>query len=91
MPARYGGFETLVENIIGENCSPEIQYTVFCSSKDMPQKLTSYRGAALRYVPLHANGVQSIPYDILSMIKTVGHGFDAMLVFVDDQDGGAWI
>lgn len=80
VPARYGGFETLVENIIGENCSPEIQYTVFCSSKDMPQKLTSYRGAALRYVPLHANGVQSIPYDILSMIKTVGHGFDAMLV-----------
>lgn len=30
VPAKYGGFETLVENIIGENASPEIQYTVFC-------------------------------------------------------------
>ena len=24
VPAKYGGFETLVENIIGENCSPDI-------------------------------------------------------------------
>lgn len=22
VPAKYGGFETLVENIIGDNCSP---------------------------------------------------------------------
>ena len=34
LPAKYGGFETLVENIIGENCSPDIQYTIFCSAKD---------------------------------------------------------
>ena len=27
VPAKYGGFETLVENIIGENCSSNIQYT----------------------------------------------------------------
>lgn len=29
VPAKYGGFETLVENIIGDNCSPEVCYTVF--------------------------------------------------------------
>lgn len=45
VPARYGGFETLVENIIGDNCSPDIQYTVFCSSKDMPERLENYKGA----------------------------------------------
>lgn len=28
VPAKYGGFETLVENIIGDNCSPEVCYTV---------------------------------------------------------------
>ena len=33
VPANYGGFETLVENIIGENASEDIEYTVFCSSK----------------------------------------------------------
>ena len=32
VPAKYGGFETLVENIIGENCAPGIEYTVFCSA-----------------------------------------------------------
>ena len=64
VPARYGGFETLVENIIGDNCIPDIQYTVFCSSKDMPERLENYKGAFLRYVPLKANGVQSIPYDM---------------------------
>lgn len=69
VPANYGGFETLVENMIGENASPDIEYTVFCSSKDMPQSLTEYKGAELRYVPLHANGMQSIPYDIISLFK----------------------
>ncbi|MBR1981981.1 MAG: DUF1972 domain-containing protein [Akkermansia sp.] len=32
MPAQYGGFETLVENMIGENSSPEVEYTVLCSN-----------------------------------------------------------
>ena len=80
VPARYGGFETLVENIIGENASQGIAYTVFCSSKDMPERLTTYKGATLRYVPLRANGVQSIPYDIWSMIKVIGKGYDAIVV-----------
>lgn len=35
VPAKYGGFETLVENIIGENCSPDIQYTIFVPLKIM--------------------------------------------------------
>lgn len=32
VPAQYGGFETLVENMIGENASPEVEYTVLCSN-----------------------------------------------------------
>ncbi len=75
LPARYGGFETLVENIIGSGA----QYTVFCSSADCPERLSHYRGAALRYVPLHANGIQSIPYDILSMLGAL-RGFDTLLI-----------
>lgn len=79
VPANYGGFESLVENMIGENCSPDIQYTVFCSSKDMKEKLSSYKGANLKYVPLHANGMQSIPYDIVSMMRVIT-GYDVILV-----------
>ncbi|MBR5593153.1 MAG: DUF1972 domain-containing protein [Bacteroidaceae bacterium] len=79
VPASYGGFETLVENIIGENCSNGIQYTIFCSSKDMPERMDEYKGARLKYVPLKANGVQSIPYDIISMMRSIC-GYDAILV-----------
>ncbi|MBQ5896747.1 MAG: DUF1972 domain-containing protein [Bacteroidaceae bacterium] len=79
IPANYGGFETLVENIIGDNCSDDIQYTVFCSSKDMPSKIKEHKGARLKYVPLRANGVQSIPYDILSMMRSIC-GYDTILI-----------
>lgn len=79
IPANYGGFETLVENIIGDNCSDDIQYTVFCSSKDMPSKIKEHKGAKLKYVSLRANGVQSIPYDILSMMRSIC-GYDAILI-----------
>ena len=79
VPANYGGFETLVENIIGDNCSGDVQYTVFCSSKDMPAKTGEYRGARLKYVPLRANGVQSIPYDIVSMMRSMC-GYDTILI-----------
>ena len=80
VPAQYGGFETLVENMIGENASPEVEYTVLCSSWDYKERLTEYKGAKLEYVPLHANGVQSIPYDMLSLLRVLGRGYDVVLV-----------
>lgn len=70
VPANYGGFESLVENIIGDNKSSDINYTVFCSSKDLSQQINEYKGAKLKYIPLSANGIQSIPYDMLSLLKT---------------------
>lgn len=79
VPAKYGGFESLVENIIGENCSAGVEYTVFCSSKDMPEKLLEYKGCRLKYVGLSANGRQSVAYDIVSMCRAL-RGYDVMLV-----------
>ena len=29
VPAKYGGFESLVDNIIGGNRSDDVEYTVF--------------------------------------------------------------
>ena len=80
VPARYGGFETLVENIIGDNCSPEVHYTVFCSGKDCATRTETYKGVKLKYVSLfRANGVQSTLYDILSMVKCL-RGYDAVVI-----------
>lgn len=79
VPANYGGFETLVENIIGENASEGIEYTVFCSSKSYKEQKAEYKGAKLKYIGLKANGAQSTPYDILSMTKTTNK-YDVALV-----------
>ena len=69
VPANYGGFESLVENIIGYNSPADIHYTVYCSAKSYPHRQSVYKNADLRYVPLDANGSQSILYDIVSLIK----------------------
>lgn len=79
VPANYGGFESLVENIIGENCAQGIWYTIYCSSTDMTTRLKEYKGCRLKYVGLHANGVSSIPYDIVSMMRSL-RGYDTILV-----------
>lgn len=79
VPAKYGGFETLVENIIGDNCSHNIEYTVYCSSKSYSEKVLEYKGAKLKYVGLKANGVQSIPYDIISILRAI-RKCDVMLI-----------
>lgn len=80
VPAKYGGFETLVENIIGDKASPEVSYTIFCSGKDYATHIGTYKGAKLKYIPLlHGNGAQSTPYDILSMMRCL-RGYDTVLV-----------
>lgn len=79
VPPQYGGFETLVDNIVSHRDSGRVEYTVFSSRPDMKTDLSSYKGCRLRYVGLHAHGLSSIPYDITSMIMAV-RGFDAILV-----------
>lgn len=79
IPACYGGFESLVENLT-KNSSNKIEYTVFCSSKDYNNKLSFYNNAKLIYLPLRANGVQSIPYDILSLLKCLRIKPDVVLI-----------
>ncbi len=69
VPANYGGFETLVEQLIRHNESEDLQYAVYCSKKSYNDERWVYHGAKTEYVGLNANGIQSIPYDILSLIK----------------------
>lgn len=69
VPACYGGFETLVEQLVRHNGSEDLQYAVYCSSKSYNDERWVYHGAKTEYVSLSANGIQSIPYDIVSLIK----------------------
>ena len=89
VPAQYGGFETLVENLIGEFRSDKVEYTVFCSGKDYKTKMKTYKGARLKYIPLlHANGIQSVLYDIVSLIRCIKE-YDTVLLL--GVSGGIFI
>jgi glycosyltransferase involved in cell wall biosynthesis len=79
VPACYGGFETLVENLLAEN-EMDKNITVYCSSKSYVDRPKSYKNAILKYIPLHANGVQSIPYDMLSIFHAVYKRTDNILL-----------
>ena len=78
IPAKYGGFETLTEYLTKELGS-SYEMTVYCSSKAYKNKLKSYHNAQLKYINLNANGVQSIPYDIISVFKSLRNS-DALLI-----------
>lgn len=67
IPASYGGFETLAENLV-RSLSKQFDFIVYCSGPGYEKQPPTYLGAELKYLPLDANGVQSIPYDIWSMI-----------------------
>lgn len=68
IPACYGGFESLVENLTNGS-GKGVEYTVFCSDKSYDVKLSKHNGAELIYIPLKANGAQSVLYDIFSLMK----------------------
>jgi glycosyltransferase involved in cell wall biosynthesis len=70
VPSKYGGFETLVEYLT-KNLAEKYDLTVFCSSKSYTKQLKSYNGAKLKYINFSANGLQSIPYDVISIVQSL--------------------
>lgn len=68
VPACYGGYESLVENMLTFKQRDDIEYQVYCSSKVYKEKRKEYKGAKLKYLPLNANGPMAVLYDSLSLI-----------------------
>lgn len=79
VPASYGGFETLIENLLDFN-TKNFQYTVFCSSKSYTDRPNEYKNARLEYLSLKANGISSIFYDGLSLYKCLKAQYDIILI-----------
>ena len=79
LPACYGGFESLVENLVRYR-SEGVQYQVFCSKKAYKDRPGQLDGVKLTYIPLNANGPQSIPYDILSLVHCLKSKPDVVLI-----------
>ena len=72
IPGRYGGFETLAQNLV-QKLNSQFIFVVYCSKKlyNKQERLKSHKYAELIYLPLNSNGVQSILYDIISVIHAI--------------------
>ena len=88
LPANYGGFETLAEHLV-KNLHQQYELSVYCSGKKYAKgnRPSSYLGAKLHYLPLEANGIQSILYDTLSILHAIFYA-DVLLIL---GVAGAWM
>lgn len=82
IPAAYGGFETLAENLARFKLSYNLpgKLIIYCSTKTYSTQKNSYLGANLRYIKLSANGFSSIPYDIFSLLSAASHRSNVILL-----------
>ncbi len=72
IPSRYGGFETLAHHLT-DQLKDEFKFTVYCSKKayKKEERISHFNKAKLVYLPFDANGVQSIVYDIFSILHAL--------------------
>ncbi len=72
VPSKYGGFETLAHQLV-YHLGEKFRLSVYCSTKYYPSKtrVKYFQNARLFYIPLNANGIQSIFYDFISIIHAL--------------------
>lgn len=82
IPASYGGFETLAENLAEYHQANKLpdKLVVYCSAKSYPARPQTFLGAELRYIGLNANGVSSIAYDVVSLFSAAWKRSDVILL-----------
>lgn len=77
LPSSYGGWETLASNIL-PSLVGQFDVTVYCSAKRYQEQPSTFEGAHLEYINFDANGIQSIPYDIVGLWRS--RKYDAVLI-----------
>lgn len=89
VPGKYGGFETLAHHLVQE-LGEEMQLTVYCSKKiyKPEERVKAFGNARLVYLPFDANGIQSVVYDVVSMIHAL---FFAQTLVILGVSGGIFI
>lgn len=83
VPGRYGGFETLAENLVRYAMAQhrsEADLTVYCSACAYPARPARFLNARLRYSRLNANGIQSILYDAMTALDAARRGHNVLLL-----------
>lgn len=70
IPAHYGGIETLAE-YLARDLNEGYDLYCYCSKTPKEKQMETYRNTKLIYVPLKANGWQSILYDGYTILRSL--------------------
>ena len=70
LPANYGGFERFAEQLV-QRLWDRFDLTVYCSKQAFRERPGHYGKTHLKYLPLKANGMQSIPYDMWAILDSL--------------------
>jgi glycosyltransferase involved in cell wall biosynthesis len=81
IPARYGGFETLAEELSARLASRGHDVTVYTRSRYAQAGLSEWRGAKIRVLPtIPTKYLDTVAHGVLSGIDAAFERFDAVLV-----------
>ncbi|KQR02293.1 glycosyl transferase [Arthrobacter sp. Leaf141] len=83
VPARYGGFETAIEEIGQRLCARGHQVTVYCRDTGAgPRPDSTYLGMDLVFLPaMHKRSLETLSHTGLSVMHLMAHRPDAAIVF----------
>ena len=81
IPARYGGYETLFEELAPRLVARGFEVTVYCRSHHTPRTLTEHKGVRLTVLPtIRTKHLDTPVHTLLSAVHALGRRFDAALV-----------
>ena len=81
IPASYGGYETLMEELSTRLAERGHQITVYCRSQYTPKVMTEYRGVELVVLPtIRTKHLDTPVHTLLSCLHASQRSFDAALV-----------
>ncbi len=81
IPARYGGYETLMEELSVRLLARGFRVTVYCRSHSTPPRLRLYRGVELVVLPtIRTKHLDTPVHTLLACLHAGARGFDAALV-----------
>ncbi len=72
LPGKYGGWDQLVIHLT-KNLQQQFDFIVYTSYTNFNPDKTIVNNAKIQKINFKANGMQSIPYDIMSMFHAVKH------------------
>lgn len=82
VPARYGGFETAIEEIGSRLAADGHEVVVFCRTPEGVERLDTYKGMQLVHLPsLPKRSLETLSHTALSVVDAHLKGVDCAIVF----------